>query len=95
MKYRIYCKRLGFGRGIPDIQELVDDPHVNQRGAIFNQNHPAAGDISVYRAPWKSALTAKNPPAPLLGEQNEYVFKTLLGMSDEKIGEYIEKGIIN
>ena len=56
---------------------------------------PAAGDISVYRAPWKSALTAKNPPAPLLGEQNEYVFKTLLGMSDEKIGEYIEKGIIN
>ena len=78
-----------------DIEELVDDPHVNQRGAIFNQNHPAAGDISVYRAPWKSALTAKNPPAPLLGEQNEYVFKTLLGMSDEKIGEYIEKGIIN
>jgi len=58
-----------------DIGELIIDPQVVKRGAIIQQNHPVAGKINVYRAPWKSALTAKNPPAPLLGEHNDYVLR--------------------
>jgi crotonobetainyl-CoA:carnitine CoA-transferase CaiB-like acyl-CoA transferase len=53
-----------------------------------------AGKINVYRAPWKSALTAKNPPAPLLGEHNDYVFKTLLGLSDSEIAKLSDDKVI-
>jgi crotonobetainyl-CoA:carnitine CoA-transferase CaiB-like acyl-CoA transferase len=77
-----------------DIGELVHDPHVIKRGAIIQQNHPVAGEINVYRAPWKSALTAKNPPAPCLGEHNDYVFKTLLKLSDSEIAKLTEQKVI-
>ena len=77
-----------------DIEELIIDPQVVKRGAIIQQNHPVAGKINVYRAPWKSALTAKNPPSPLLGEHNDYVFKTLLNLSDSEIAKLTEDKVI-
>ena len=48
----------------------------------------------VWRTPWKSALTKKNPPAPLLGEHNDYVFKELLGMSDSEIARLTDQKVI-
>jgi hypothetical protein len=33
-------------------------------------------------------------PSPCVGEHNEYVFKELLGMSDDEIAEYIIDGSI-
>ena len=77
-----------------DIEELINDPQVVKRGAIIQQNHPVAGKINVYRAPWKSALTSKNPPSPCLGEHNDYVFKTLLGMSDSEITRLTDEKVI-
>ena len=77
-----------------NIEELINDPHVKQRGIFIEQNHPAAGKTIVYRSPWKSALTETNPPAPSLGEHNNYVFKELLGMSDEEISALIDSKVI-
>ena len=77
-----------------NIKELINDPHVKKRGIFIEQNHPVAGKTIVYRSPWKSALTAKNPPAPCLGENNNYVFKELLGMSDAEITALIDSKVI-
>jgi benzylsuccinate CoA-transferase BbsF subunit len=77
-----------------DVEELINDPHVKSRGILIEQKHPAAGKTIVYRSPWKSALTAENPPAPCLGENNNYVFSELLGMSDEEIARLIESKVI-
>ena len=77
-----------------NIEEVVNDPHVKERGVFIEQNHPEAGKTIVYRSPWTSALTASNPPAPCLGEHNEYVFKNLLGMSDKDIGQLVDKKVI-
>jgi crotonobetainyl-CoA:carnitine CoA-transferase CaiB-like acyl-CoA transferase len=33
-------------------------------------------------------------PGPVLGEHNEYVFKEVLGMSDEEIKELADEGVI-
>ena len=76
------------------IEEIINDPHVQDRGIIFKQQHPAAGEINIYRAPWKSALTKENPPAPMLGEHNGYVFKTLLGTSDAEVFRLTDKKVI-
>jgi crotonobetainyl-CoA:carnitine CoA-transferase CaiB-like acyl-CoA transferase len=77
-----------------NIEELVNDPHVKNRGIFIEQNHRVAGKTIVYRSPWKSAITAKNPPAPCLGENNGYVFKELLGISGKEIAELIETKVI-
>ncbi len=77
-----------------NVEEVINDPHVKQRGIFIEQNHPAAGKTIVYRSPWKSALTGQNPPAPCLGENNDYVFKELLGMTDKEVGELIENKVI-
>jgi benzylsuccinate CoA-transferase BbsF subunit len=77
-----------------DVEELVNDPHVKHRGILVEQNHPVAGKTIVYRSPWKSALTAKNPPAPCLGEHNDYVLKELLGMSDAEVAALVESKVI-
>jgi benzylsuccinate CoA-transferase BbsF subunit len=77
-----------------NIEELVNDPHVKNRGIFIEQNHRVAGKTIVYRSPWKSALTVKNPPAPCLGENNGYVFKELLGISGKEIAELIDTKVI-
>ena len=76
-------------------EELYNDPHVRKRGIFIELNHPEVGKTIVCRSPWQSALTKNNPPAPLLGEHNEYVYKDLLGMSDGEIAELIEKKVID
>jgi crotonobetainyl-CoA:carnitine CoA-transferase CaiB-like acyl-CoA transferase len=77
-----------------NVEELINDPHIKERGVYIEQNHPEAGKSIVFRSPWTSALTATNPPAPLLGQHNDYVFKTLLGMSDAEITKLTEKKVI-
>jgi crotonobetainyl-CoA:carnitine CoA-transferase CaiB-like acyl-CoA transferase len=77
-----------------NVEELINDPHVQERGVYIEQNHPVAGKSIVFRSPWTSALTATNPPAPCLGQHNDYVFKTLLGMSDKKIAKLTEEEAI-
>ena len=77
-----------------NIKELINAPHVKKRGVFIEQNHPAAGKTIVYRSPWTTALTSDSRPAPLLGQDNEYVCKQLLGMDDAKIAELIEKKVI-
>jgi len=80
--------------GSLNIEEIINDRHFKERGVFITQNHPAAGKTIVYRSPWTSALTADNPPAPLLGEHNNYVFKELLGMTDVQITELMETKVI-
>ena len=88
-------QRVGVAAGASfNIEEIINDPHVKKRGAFIEQQHPIAGKTTVYRSPWKSALTASNPPAPCIGEHNGYVFKELLGMTDSKIVELIDMEVI-
>ncbi len=77
-----------------NVEELINDPHVKERGVFMMKNHPEAGKTIAFRSPWTSALTATNPPAPCLGQHNDYVFKTLLGMSNEEVTKLTEEKVI-
>jgi len=78
------------------IKELVEDPHLNERGYFVAPEHPVAGKMTLEGMPWKSSV---NQPdfryAPLLGQDNYYVFHDLLGMSDEEFARLVGEGIIN
>ncbi len=77
-----------------NLEEVINDPHCKERGVFIEQNHPVAGKTVVYRSPWKSALTATNPPAPCFGEHNNYVFKELLGMTVNEISKLVDEKVI-
>jgi formyl-CoA transferase len=58
-------------------------------------NHPEIGEFELVGAPWKmSDCETPAVHAPLLGEHNEYVFKGLLGLSDEEIDDLRNREII-
>ncbi len=75
---------------------LFKDPHVRDRGVFVQVEHPAIGKDWVIAPPWRLSETPAqiNRHAPLLGEDNEYVFGELLGMSSAEIGKLEEEKVI-
>jgi crotonobetainyl-CoA:carnitine CoA-transferase CaiB-like acyl-CoA transferase len=66
--------------------DLVGDEHLWQRKFYTHVNDSKGESVAILGAPWHMSLT---PPiiehaAPLLGEHNDYVFGTLLGMTAEE-----------
>ena len=78
-------------------QEMHTDEHLAARGFFTPITHPAAG-THVYPGPLgKLQHTADVPPfrpAPMLGQHNEYVYKDLIGLSDEQYQSLIDDQII-
>ena len=87
--------------GIPagpvlDAKQLVEDPHLKERGLFEWVTHPEAGTHPYIGM---SAKLSETPgsirrPAPCLGEHNEYVLGELLGLSKEEIAELEKARII-
>ncbi len=72
------------------------DPQLAHRGTFFELDHPVIGEARFEGSP---VLFSDTEPdnwrsAPLLGEDNEYVFTTLLGMPHEEIAELTKEGIL-
>jgi crotonobetainyl-CoA:carnitine CoA-transferase CaiB-like acyl-CoA transferase len=72
-----------------DSRDCHNDPHIKDRGFFVEVTHPEAG---THRYPGLFAKMSGTPltyrtPSPCLGEHNEYVYKKLLGVSDEEYAE--------
>ena len=77
-------------------EELFKNPHLNSRQCWTKVNHPVLGEQTVLLPPWKlSATPAKiSSAAPLLGQHSHYVFRELLGLSDDEISRLEEEQVI-
>lgn len=77
--------------------ERFANSHFNKRETYLTIDHPAVETEWVAGIPWKMAETPGKVyrPAPLLGQHNDYVFKDLLGMSDQEIDELTDEDVIN
>lgn len=90
------------GNGIPStpintIDRIVVDEQIAVNRNMFPvQKHPVAGDIKLTNNAIKLTETDSNPdkPAPTLGQHNEYVYKELLGYTDEKYKELLDNKVI-
>lgn len=77
------------------IEERDSDPHFQQRNLYEEIHHPKYGKAIIYKTPWQfGRFQIDFFNAPLLGQHNPYVFKTLLGYSDEEILKLKEDKII-
>ncbi len=76
-------------------EELIRNPHLRQRGAFVEVDHPEVGRREFVGVPWK--MSDYEPPvshAPMLGEHNDQVFRELLGLTDSEMAELRRQGVI-
>lgn len=80
-----------------NLKELVTDPHLNERGYFFEQDHPEAGRKVVSGLPWRMSQhpDLEYKPAPLLGQHNDYAFHELLGFSQADVEKMTARGILS
>ena len=73
-----------------------DDPQIAYREVFFEMDHPVIGEARFEGTPIRfSSLGQDNwRSAPLLGEDNEYVCKDIVGVSDEEFDELRAEGVV-
>ena len=78
------------------IEEVVNDPHLKERGYFVDIDHPIAGLLTHPGSPFRLSRTPGEVggPAPLLGQHNEEVYCSRLGVSREELGRLKMAGIV-
>jgi formyl-CoA transferase len=79
-----------------DTESLIADPQFQTRNFLVTPGHPVTGDHVVAGIPGQySAFQPRYTPAPCIGQDNESVLSTLLGLSREEIARLQEEKIIH
>ena len=81
---------------VMDTAQPGNFPHMKSREMIVDVEQMLSGPIPMPGTVFKMSETPGDPtsPAPFLGEHNSEVYTELLGYSEEKIAELMDKGII-
>jgi crotonobetainyl-CoA:carnitine CoA-transferase CaiB-like acyl-CoA transferase len=81
---------------VRDIDEVLHDEHLHQRGMLEYLEHPVLGTLAVPTTPLK--FVGEELPElrryPELGEHNRSVYSSLLGIEDSTLDSLKEEGII-
>ncbi len=79
-------------KGIPagpimNIKQILEDPHVKAREMFVETMHPTLGPVTVNGCAIKLMDTRPSvrTPAPGLGQDNEDIYRTMLGMTEEEL----------
>lgn len=88
-------------KGIPagpilDISQILKDPHVQEREMFIESEHPTLGKVTLSASAVKLMGTKLSirKPAPALGEDNENIYKDLLGISEAQYQDLTARHII-
>jgi len=78
------------------VNECMEDPHLNERGMFFHVEHPRAGRFRTVSFPVKFSETGAvaRSAAPLLGQHNREVLEGLLGYDGGRVEELEKGGVI-
>jgi benzylsuccinate CoA-transferase BbsF subunit len=86
--------------GIPaypalDGKDMLANPHLIARNYFVELPHPEVGKRRHLGVPWKMSRTPSEVqrPAPCLGQDNTYVLKRVLGLSEEEIAALQAKNV--
>lgn len=78
-----------------NVGDLLNDPHYQARGTYIELTHPLGFKETIYGAYVKTSRTeAAVTPGPVMGRDNDHVFKNLLGMTPERYDELVAAQII-
>src|SRR3954449_200835 len=90
MKHRVPCAP------VRTLMEVVNDPHLHQRGMLQWIDHPELGRIVVQSSPMRydGATPLPHAPSETLGASNGAVLSGWLGLSKDKVDQLAEDGVI-
>jgi formyl-CoA transferase len=90
MKHRVPCAP------VRTLMEVVNDPHLHQRGMLQWIDHPELGRIVVQSSPMRydGAVPLPHEPSQTLGQSNDAVLSAWLGLSKDRVGELAKAGVI-
>jgi CoA:oxalate CoA-transferase len=72
---------------VRELDEVVNDPHMHERGTLKRVQHPDLGEIVLTRGPlrYADAPPLEIVPSKPIGADNATVFQDLLGLSKDKV----------
>ena len=78
------------------VPELVEDPHLHERGAVRRVDHPDLGEMVVPHSPLRFRDSAPLPlfPSPALGEHNRLIYGEWLGLDEAEIDRLAADGTL-
>jgi formyl-CoA transferase len=81
---------------VQTIDQVFQAPQVLQRDMLIEVDHPTAGKVRMAGIPVKFSVTPATVrmPPPLLGEHNDAILRTWLGMSADSIDELKKEKVI-
>jgi formyl-CoA transferase len=81
---------------VQTIDQVFEAPQVLQRDMLIEIDHPTAGRVRMAGIPVKFSVTpaAVRLPPPMLGEHNETILKSWLGLSADSIDELKKEKVI-
>lgn len=78
-----------------NVGDLLDDPQYRARGTYVEVTHPLGFKETIYGAYVKTSRTeAAVRPGPMIGQDNEFVFRDILGLSEERYRDLVERQVI-
>jgi crotonobetainyl-CoA:carnitine CoA-transferase CaiB-like acyl-CoA transferase len=76
-----------FGAPVLSMGEVIEDPHIKERKAFIERNHPTAGPVTLL-APWihmsKTPASIRND-SPTLGQHTDEVLGGILGLNANEL----------
>jgi crotonobetainyl-CoA:carnitine CoA-transferase CaiB-like acyl-CoA transferase len=81
---------------VRDLGEVVEDPHLRERGMLQEIEHPELGKVVVPHSPlrYDGEERIELEPSPSLGGDNDSVFGELLGLDAEELRDLREDEVI-
>lgn len=81
---------------VKSVGDQFADPGLQERMNYQWVSHPVVGEELIYTHPWKIASMEMGIPraAPVLGQDNEYVLRELLGYSTEELAALGDAGVL-
>jgi len=78
-------------------KQATHDKHLNDRGFFVKTNHPVLGDVLLTGLPLRLSDSPRGnyQRAPLLGQDNNYVFGELLGYSTDEISQLVSEKVLS
>lgn len=78
-----------------NVGDLLEDPHYRERKTFIEVDHPLGFKETIYGAYVKTSRTeASIKPGPWMGQDNERVFKEILGMDADRFDRLVAAEVI-
>lgn len=80
---------------VRELGEVVNDPHLRQRGMLSEMDHPELGPLVVPHSPIRVGdHYAELVPSATLGQHNDEIYGGWLGLDAEQLAGLRERGVI-